>query len=112
MSLDKSFASFLKEDNTNPTIPSSGNVVTGLNSKEQTHALEVINGSLSAITDSPALNPYYLVERVKDRLKVMLGVSFDNIFFLGDVGSFEKPLVPHNSLVSVEGGTIPPNDNA
>jgi len=112
MSLDRTFAFFLKEDNTNPTIPSSGNVITGLNSTEQAHALEKINSTLTVITDSPAFNPYYLVERIKTRLKVMLGVSFDDTYFLGDVGSFEKPLLPHNDLVSVEGGIIPPNDNA
>jgi hypothetical protein len=111
-SLDQTFTSFLKEDNTNSTIPSSGNVLTGLNSEEQEHLLQELNSVLSGITNTPVINPYYIVERIKTRLKLTLGLSFDNTYFLGDVGSFERKLFPHNDLVSVEGGNIPPNDNA
>jgi hypothetical protein len=98
MTLDKKFQSFITEDNTNPTIPSPGNVLVGLNSGEQDRLLEEINSVLVVLTDTPALNPYYILERIKTRLKLMLGLTFDDSYFLSDVGSFEKYLVPVNSL--------------
>ena len=111
--LEQSITDFLTEDNTNSTIPSSGNVITHLNHEEQEHALQKVNSLLTAITDSPVLNPYYLVERIKTRLKLALGLSFDDSYFLGDIGSFEKPLFAHNDNVSVYGGITQsvPNDN-
>jgi hypothetical protein len=113
MSLDQTFKSFLKEDNSNPSIPSTGNVLVGLNSEEQDHILREVNSMLAALTDSPALNPYYIVERLKTRLKLVLGLSFDDTYFLGNVGSFERRLVAHNSVESVYGGSsVIPHDNA
>jgi len=108
------FQDFLREDNTNPTIPSPGNVLTGLNQGEQERLLEQINSMLAVLTDSPALNPYYIVERIKTRLKMALGLTFDNSYFLKEVGSFEKPLFAHNDTVSVYGGgaQVCPPDNA
>jgi|ERR1035441_10151458 hypothetical protein len=111
MSANQTFASFLKED-LNPTYPSPGNVVIGLDHEEQEHSLKLLNSMLAGITDSPAFNPYYLVERIKTRLKLAMGVSFDDTYFVGEVGSFEKPLYAHNDVVSVEGGMLPPNDNS
>jgi hypothetical protein len=109
---DKSLK-FLNEDNTNPTIPSTGNVLVGLNHEEQERMLRQINSMLVILTDSPVLNPYYILERIKTRLKLVMGMTFDDSYFLGEVGSFEKPLVAHNELVSVYGGLVaPPNDNA
>jgi hypothetical protein len=98
MSLDNSLKSFLKEDNTNSTIPSSGNVTVGLNDEEQEHLLGMINSMLVILTDTPALNPYYILERIKTRLKLTLGLTFDDTYFLGEIGSFEKPLVPVNLM--------------
>jgi len=113
MSLDQHFQKFLKEDNTNPTIPSTGNILDGLNSEEQNHLLLMVNSMLSALTDMPAMNPYYIVERIKTRLKIMLGLSFDDTFFVGEYGSFEKPLYAYNDVVSVYGGMVNPKpDNA
>ena len=98
MSLDKTFKTFLKEDNTNPTIPSSGNVITGLNSEEQEHILQAINSTLTVLTDMPSLNPYYILERIKTRLKLTLGLTFDDAYLLGDIGSFERYLTPVDGL--------------
>jgi hypothetical protein len=112
MSFNKTFQHFLKEDNTNPTIPSPGNINSGLNSNERERLLEEINSMLVVLTDTPALNPYYIIERIKTRLKLSFGLTFDSVYFLGNVGSFEKILVAHNDVVSVEGGSLPPNDNA
>lgn len=96
MTLDETFLSFLKEDNTNPTIPSPGNAVTGYSHEEQEYFIGAINSTLSALTEMPSLNPYYILERIKTRLKLTLGVTFDDSFFVGDTGSFTKRLLPHN----------------
>jgi hypothetical protein len=110
---DKSLDLFLKEDNTNPTIPSPGNVLVGLNHEEQERMLRQINSMLVILTDSPALNPYYILERIKTRLKLVMGMTFEDTYFLGEVGSFERPLFAHNGTVSVYGGVVGfPNDNA
>jgi len=98
MNLNKKFQSFLKEDNTNPSIPSPGNVVTGLNTSEQEALLRHINSVLVGIAEAPSINPYYQLDRVRERLKLALGLTFDDVWFLKEVGSFEKVLVPHNNL--------------
>jgi len=113
MTLDQTFQTFLKEDNTNKTIPSSGNILVGLDQGEQEHLLAIMNSMLSAISDSPVINPYYIVERIKTRLKVTFGLIFDNAYFLGNIGSFERPLMAYNGLESTYGGGMtPPADNS
>lgn len=91
---DDDLAQYLKEDITNPTIPSSGNAELGLSPLEQITTLEKINSVLAGITDSPALNPYYLVERVRERLQNVLGLTFENTYLMGDTGTVEKILEP------------------
>src|ERR1700675_1246164 len=91
---DKDLATYLKEDNSNPTIPSSGNAEQGLTPLEQITTLEKINGVLAGITDHPALNPYYVVERVRERLQAVLGLTFDTTYFVGDTGVIDKVLEP------------------
>jgi hypothetical protein len=98
MNANTNFKKFLAEDNTNPTIPSSGNVMVGLNTPEQEALLRHINSLLVGIVEAPSFNPYYQLERIKDRLKMSTGLTFDNTYFLGEVGSFEKLLVPMNNL--------------
>lgn len=91
---DSDLVRYLKEDNTNSTIPSSGNAEQGLTPLEQITTLEKINSVLAGITDSPALNPYYVVERVRERLQTVLGLTFDTTYFVGDTGVIEKVLQP------------------
>jgi hypothetical protein len=98
MSLNTKFENFLIEDNTNYTIPSPGNVLTGLDTSEQEALLRHINSVLVGIVDAPSFNPYYQVERIKQRLRLALGLTFDDTYFLKEVGSFERVLVPVNNL--------------
>ena len=75
------FESFLMEDNSNPTIPSSGNSSEGLNPYEESFIVNGMNAALVGITDSPTINPYYIVERIKERVKSMFGLTFEDVNF-------------------------------
>jgi hypothetical protein len=90
----------LKEDVSNKTIPSPGNASYGFDTEEQARFLREINSTLAVLTDTPALNPYYILERIKTRLKLTLGLTFDNGYFIGEFGSFEKHLVSNNQTLA------------
>lgn len=91
---------FLKEDVSNKTIPSPGNAAYGFDTEEQERFLREINSTLAVLTDTPALNPYYILERIKTRLKLTLGLTFEDHYFLGEFGSFEKMLVAANQMAA------------
>lgn len=110
--INTNFAEFLlKEDVSNKTIPSPGNAAYGFDSEEQARFLKEINQTLAVLTDTPALNPYYILERIKTRLRLTLGLTFEDHYFLGEIGSFEKLLVATNQISAHTNGYAQVIDN-
>lgn len=75
-------------------LPSPGNAEVGLDAQEKAARLAQMNGELSPLTHSPTVNPYYLVQRIKDRIGLAFGLTFDETYLLGDSGAKELFLKP------------------
>ena len=93
MSFDNKFDQFLKED-VPPHFPSPGNPEIGLTSKEQQDILDKLNDGLAPLNNISAVNPYYMIQRIKDRLKLLAGLTFDDTYLIGNAGTKESYLVP------------------
>jgi hypothetical protein len=89
---NKEFKVLLQED-IPQHFPSPGNAEVGLDQKEQTRMLEHINDVLAPLTSTATVNPYYMVQRIKDRLKLALELTFDDAYFLGNTGTKECHLI-------------------
>lgn len=95
MSLDTKFIS-LMEDNISK-LPTPGNVELGLTREERVKSLETFNSVLAGLVEVPASNPYYMVEKIKKRLELTLGLTFDDTFYMaGDSGKTVLPLIDVN----------------
>jgi hypothetical protein len=94
MTLNEKFDLELQESN----FPHTGNVEEGLNSQEQLQMLEHMNSVLSPLTTTATLNPYYMVQRIKDRVKLALGLTFDETLFLGESGTRTCFLFPTENV--------------
>lgn len=100
---NKLFESFLAEDNSNATISSAGNSSEGLNPSEESFIITGMNDALAGICNFPTINPYYIVERVRERVKSFFGLTFEDLNFNSEpVGTIEKPLVPlYNNITGI-----------
>ncbi len=98
MDLNEQFNLELKEDS---NFLHSGNVEEGLSSKEQLQMLDHLNSVFAPLTATSTVNPYYMVQRIKDRIKMALGLTFDETLFLGENGNKECYLYP-TELVHVK----------
>jgi hypothetical protein len=78
-------------------FPKSWDTEMGLNDAEQVKALKVLNSTIEDLSRSPVLNPYYLVQRLRDRLEMALGLTFDNTLMPGETGNKTVPLSPVNN---------------
>lgn len=91
------FGNLLKED-VETALPSPGNAEVGLLTSEETRNFELMNSFLWGFNDSPTINPYYLIQRVRDRLKVSTGLTFGDVYFTGGAGSIDKVLKPIDGI--------------
>jgi hypothetical protein len=107
---DNTFQEFLKEDAIQ-SLPTPGNREIGLTSEEEIRILEAMNSVLAGLTQSPALNPYYMVQRIKDRIKLATGLTFDDVFFTSETGPHEKVLVPVDHVPGHTHANLPVVDN-
>ncbi len=89
---DADFQELLKEDATNGALPSPGNATVGFTTAEETRTLEMINSVLSSMSETPVINPYYMVQRIRDRVALATGLTFDDAYFTGETGVITKTL--------------------
>lgn len=78
-------------------FPKSWDAEVGLDNEEQLKALKVLNTTIEDLSKSPVLNPYYLVQRLRDRLEMALGLTFNSALLPGDSGEKSIHLAPVNN---------------
>lgn len=78
-------------------FPKTWDTERGLDNEEQVQALKVLNSTIEDLSKSPVINPYYLVQRVRERLEMALGLTFDTALLPGESGLRSVPLTPVNN---------------
>jgi hypothetical protein len=79
-------------------LPSPGNSEVGLDAQEKAKRLEHMNSELTPLTNTPTVNPYSLVQRIKDRVGLAFGLTFNDAYLLGDSGTKELFLKPIQNI--------------
>lgn len=99
--LDEAFGSIVdndpRQDGTPidglPSVDAPGHLAGGL---EYTQGIERLNGFLASVSRTPAINPYYILNRIQTKL-MEVGINFkdgaDHIAFKGEMGEHMIPLV-------------------
>jgi hypothetical protein len=93
---NKNFESLLLED----SQKLYSNSVLGLPSDESEVVLHKMNTVVAHIANTPALNPYYCVERIKRFLNMAFDLTFNDCYLIGEIGSVSEPLFSRTAGIS------------
>jgi hypothetical protein len=77
-------------------LPTPGNTEIKLTPNEEEKTLVLLNSIFDGLFEAPSINPYYMLNRIKDRVKMVLGLGFEDQYFTGDSGVKVFRLIPLN----------------
>jgi hypothetical protein len=99
------FESLLTEDSHRLQLSSNANfgaarMGMGMPTDECDVMLEKLNSVVTHISNTPALNPYYAVERIKRFLNMAFDLTFNDCYMVGDIGTVSEPLFSRTAGIS------------